>query len=54
MYARSTQSAIRLHGSGLAMVFGANDCQLKNETLPNAEFFNTIGRKRSFSIRNIS
>ena len=44
MHARSAQGVIRLHSSGLALVFGANDRQLKNEGLPNLEFFNTIGR----------
>lgn len=41
-HARSAQCLIRLHSSGLALVFGANDLQLKNEGLPNLEFFNTI------------
>ena len=44
MHARSAQRAVRPHSSGQAFVFSANDCQLKNETVPNLEFFNTIGR----------
>jgi len=44
-YSRSGQGFIWLKCYYPALVSRANDCQLKNEALPNSEFFNTISTK---------
>ena len=50
MHACSAQGAIRLHSSGPALLLGAKDCQLENETLPTSDFVDTVRRFRKFGV----